>query len=110
LAPDAISDEGAAASQHGLTSLEDRELRQLTWFSAVGDISDRAVGRLWALIGRDRRTAVRDPRPNPSAPAKDEEPTRLPPLGLDRSSSVVCPNCGALLPTQDGARSDDPER
>jgi hypothetical protein len=101
LAPDRISDEGAANRQAGLTSLEDRELRQLTWFSAVGDLSDKAVNRLWQLIGRDRRTAVRDPRPNPGSPQDDEEPPRLSPLGLDRSSSLVCPNCGSLLPPQD---------
>lgn len=103
MAPDATSDEGEAGSYQGLTTLEDHELRQLTWFSAVGDLSERAVARLWQLIGRDRRTAVRDPRPNPSAPTKDDEPTRLPPLGLDRSSLVVCPNCGSLLPPQNQA-------
>jgi hypothetical protein len=100
LAPDATTDEEAGSSYQGLTAREDHELRQLTWFSAVGDLSDKAVGRLWQLIGRDRRTAVRDPRPNPSTPEKDEEPSTLPPLELDRSSSVQCPNCGALLPTQ----------
>lgn len=109
MAPDAVSDEGAAGGEQGLTSLEDRELRQLTWFSAVGDLSEKAVGRLWQLVGRDRRTAVRDPRPNPSAPAKDDEPTRLPPLELDRSTSAVCPNCGALLPTQEGPLSGGAE-
>jgi hypothetical protein len=103
MAPDATSDEETASPNQGLTVREDQELRQLTWFSAVGDLSDKAVGRLWQLIGRDRRTAVRDPRPNPTGPVEDDEPGRLPPLGLDRSASVVCPNCGSLLPTQDRA-------
>jgi hypothetical protein len=86
----------------GLTALEDLELRQLTWFSLVGDLSERAVARLRQLIRRDRREEVRDPRPNPSAPAEDEEPTTLPPLDMDRISSITCPNCGALLPSQAG--------
>jgi hypothetical protein len=105
LAPDATTDEEAAGRYSGLTAKEDHELRQLTWFSAVGDLSDKAVSRLWQLIGRDRRTAVRDPRPNPSRPEEDEEPILTPPLQLDRSSSVVCPNCGALLPSQHRASS-----
>jgi hypothetical protein len=103
MAPDATSDEETAGAPHGLTVGEDQELRQLTWFSAVGDLSDKAVARLWQLIGRDRRTAVRDPRPNPGGPVEDDEPSRLPRLGLDRSASLVCPNCGSLLPTQDPA-------
>ncbi|HUJ66245.1 MAG TPA: hypothetical protein VLX59_11945 [Acidimicrobiales bacterium] len=86
----------------GLTPAEDYELRQLTWFSAVGDLSERAVGRLWQLIGRDRRTAVRNPRPNPSSP-RDDEPSTLPSLEMDRTASMTCPNCGALLSTKDRA-------
>jgi hypothetical protein len=106
MASDATTDEEAAGSFRGLSAREDHELRQLTWFSAVGDLSDKAVSRLWQLIGRDRRTAVREPRPNPSAPSDDDEPSRLPPLGPDRGSSLVCPNCGSLLPTEVRALSD----
>jgi hypothetical protein len=96
--------EGLADSRDGLTTVEDNELRQLTWFSSVGDLSDRAVGRLWQLIGRDRRGEVRDPRPNPSGPEDDEMPTRLPPLEMDRTASSTCPNCGALLNSEDRAQ------
>ncbi len=95
--------EGPAKSRDGLTAVEDHELRQLTWFSSVGDLSDRAVNRLWQLIRRDRRGEVRDPRPNPSAPEDDEMPTRLPPLEMDRTASSTCPNCGALLRDEDRA-------
>jgi hypothetical protein len=96
--------EALGESRHGLTAVEDNELRQLTWFSSVGDLSDRAVRRLWQLIGRDRRGAVRDPRPNPSAPEEDEMSTLLPPLEMDRTALSTCPNCGALLHSEDRAQ------
>jgi hypothetical protein len=95
--------ESLAAGRDGLTAVEDHELRQLTWFSSVGDLSERAVNRLWHLVRRDRRGEVRDPRPNPSAPADDEMPT-LPPLEMDRTASSTCPNCGALLRDSDRAQ------
>jgi hypothetical protein len=98
--------DGRADSPDGLTAVEDSELRQLTWFSAVGDLSEKAVTRLWQLIGRDRRVAVRDPRPNPSTPEDDEPPTGLPPLELDRTALHTCPNCGALLPNEERARNE----
>jgi hypothetical protein len=97
--------EGSADSRDGLTAVEDDELRQLTWFSSVGDLSERAVNRLWQLVGQDRRGKVRDPRPNPGAPEDDEMPTRLPPLEMDRTASSTCPNCGALLRYEDRARN-----
>jgi len=99
---DVSTGDGPPGDDQGLTPGEDYELRQLTWFSAVGDLSEKAVGRLWQLIGRDRRRAVRNPRPNPSAPL-DEEPSTLPPLEMDRTASMTCPNCGALLSTEDRA-------
>jgi hypothetical protein len=91
--------EAPAASQSGLSTSEDRELRQLTWFSRVGDISERAKTRAFELLGRDRRAWVRDPRPNPSSPADDDVST-LPPLQMDPIASMSCPNCGAILPHQ----------
>jgi hypothetical protein len=98
--------EELADSHTGLTAVEDNELRQLTWFSSVGDLSDRAVSRLWQLIGRDRRGEVRDPRPNPSAPADEDPPTELPPLEMDRTALSTCPNCGALLRNEDRVQND----
>ena len=92
-------------SDDGLTVVEDNELRQLTWFSSVGDLSDRAVTRLWQLIGRDRRAEVRDPRPNPSAPVDEDPPSQLPPLEMDRTALSTCPNCGAFLRDEDYDRS-----
>jgi hypothetical protein len=96
--------EGLTDIRDGLTAVEDNELRQLTWFSSVGDLSEKAVNRLWHLIRRDRRGEVRDPRPNPSGPEDDDRPTRLPPLEMDRTASSTCPNCGALLRNEDGTQ------
>jgi hypothetical protein len=89
--------ETPAVDLQGLTTSEDRELRQLTWFSRVGDVSEKAKARVFDLLGRDRRAWVRDPRPNPSSPADDEAST-LPPLPMDPIASTSCPNCGAILP------------
>lgn len=82
--------------QPALTPAEDHELRQLTWFSKVGQLSDRSAQRLSELSGRDRRNGVRDPRPNPSSP-DDDQPSTLPPLEMDHVSSITCPNCGSIL-------------
>jgi hypothetical protein len=89
--------ETPAGRHSGLTTSEDRELRQLTWFAKVGDISEKAKNRAFELLGRDRRSWVRDPRPNPGSPA-DDEVTNLPPLQMDPIASMKCPNCGAILP------------
>jgi hypothetical protein len=81
----------------GLTTSEDRELRQLTWFSLVGQLSQKSQGRVAALKGRDRRTDVRDPRPDPSATDDDAPPAPVL-VERDRISSKTCPNCGYILP------------
>jgi hypothetical protein len=104
--PDEKTGEALGDGRDGLTAVEDNELRQLTWFSSVGDLSEKAVNRLWLLIGRDRRGEVRDPRPNPSAPEDDEMPTRLPPLEMDRTALSTCPNCGAFLYGEDRAPNE----
>jgi hypothetical protein len=95
--------EAPACGHPGLTTSEDRELRQLTWFCRVGDLSEKAKARVFELLGRDRRAWVRDPRPNPSSPAADEL-TTLPPLQMDEIVSITCPSCGAILP--DNGRAD----
>ena len=83
--------------QSGLRTSEDHELRQLAWFSRAGQLSEQSRARLSDLVTRDRRAEIRDPRPNPSNPLDDDMPSTLPPLELDRSSQLVCPNCGCVL-------------
>jgi hypothetical protein len=79
-----------------MTPAEDHELRQLTWFSRAGSLSESAAERLAELVTRDRRADVRDARPNPSVPM-DEESSTLPPLDMDWISSLSCPNCGSIV-------------
>lgn len=95
----------------GLTPTEDRELRQLTWFARAGSLSEPSLARMSDLVARDRRREVRDARPNPNTPAA-EEATTLPPLQMDSTDHVSCPNCGTLLravrehgPSQEDAAS-----
>ena len=45
---------------------EDNELRMLTWFKLVGNVSEMTRRRLTDLLARDRRKNVRDPRPDPA--------------------------------------------
>jgi hypothetical protein len=89
-----------------MTPEEDHELRQLAWFSKVGTLSEKAAARLGDLVERDRRSEVRDARPNPSVPETDEVST-LPPLQMDQiSSSFTCPSCGSTVrPDQEFAPS-----
>lgn len=94
----ASADDELTDAQPALTAAEDHELRQLTWFSRVGQLSERSAARLSELRERDKRTDVRDPRPNPASP-EDDEPSSLPPLQMDRIASITCPNCGSILPT-----------
>jgi hypothetical protein len=96
-------DEGPMNGGKGLTRSEDQELRQLTWFSKIGDVSEKTMARVLELLGRDRRAEVRDPRPDPREP-EEYEPTTLPPIEMDRAASMVCPNCGAMWPDRDRAR------
>lgn len=95
--------EGPVQSYQGLTRSEDDELRQLTWFSKTGDVSERTTARVSELLGRDRRAEVRDPRPNPGGP-QDGEPTRLPANEMDGAAPMTCPNCGAIWRGRDRAR------
>jgi hypothetical protein len=74
-----------------LTAAEDGELRQLTWFSKAGQLSEPSHGRLEDLKARDRRSGIRDPRPDPISRAGDEVGERL---RLDQDGSNRCPNCG----------------
>ncbi len=98
----ASADEKLPERQPALTPAEDHELRQLTWFSKVGQLSERSAARLSELMDRDRRNEVRDPKPNPSSP-EDDEPSTLPPLQMDHVASITCPNCGSILPGTDRA-------
>ena len=82
----------------GLTPAEDDELRQLTWFSMVGQLSESSTQRILELRAKDRRTKVRNPRPDPSA----SRTTPVPPVAAAKleshpqstPSQFTCPNCG----------------
>lgn len=88
----------------GLTISEDHELRQLTWFSKVGHMSETARARLSELRQLDRREEVRNPKPDPSV-VEDRSRT-LPALQYDSASSLSCPNCGYQLSSRrDGSLS-----
>ena len=83
----------------GLTAEEDDELRQLTWFSMVGQLSDESEARLLELKGKDRRSNVRNPRPDPSVSrmGTPESPATPPVLVHEPGAapaSFTCPNCG----------------
>ena len=83
----------------GLTAEEDNELRQLTWFSMVGQLSDTSRTRLLELKRKDRRNKVRNPRPDPSAsnmgtPDSPTMPASLVHEGGTATASFTCPNCG----------------
>ncbi len=94
---DAHADGTTPGGRPGLTPSEDRELRQLTWFSRAGQLSEKTLARLAYLMARDRRREVRDPRPDPSDPGDDDPRNPLPPPGLDRGGLMKCPNCGTVL-------------
>jgi hypothetical protein len=83
-----------------MTPAEDYEVRQLTWFSRVGSLSEKSADRLAELAIWDRRGEVRDARPNPSVPVT-EESSSLPPLDMDWISSIACPYCGSTIPLDD---------
>jgi hypothetical protein len=74
-----------------LTSAEDSELRQLTWFAQVGSLSEKSQARLAELKARDRRETVRDPRPDPDS--MDVQPLGAK-LSVDAVESASCSNCG----------------
>ena len=88
-----------ALDDHGLTAEEDNELRQLTWFSMVGQLSDTSRMRLQEQKGKYRRNKVRNPRPDPSAsrmgtPDSPAMPATLVHEGSPTTASFTCPNCG----------------
>jgi hypothetical protein len=81
----------------GLTSAEDDELRQLTWFSMVGQLSETAKERILELRAKDRRSRVRNPRPDPTASRGVDDDVRAVPVGAaapESPSVITCPNCG----------------
>jgi hypothetical protein len=81
-----------------LSPSEDDELRQLTWFSMVGQLSETAQERILELRARDRRSNVRNPRPDPSATRTADTPATA--TGFEERSEgspvLKCPNCGFL--------------
>lgn len=88
----------------GLTPAEDNELRQLTWFSMVGQLSESSNERILELRAKDRRTKVRNPRPDPSA-SRTSTDAPVPPPKLDShaqsaSGHFTCPNCGFVQRAQ----------
>jgi hypothetical protein len=88
----------------GLTPAEDNELRQLTWFSMVGQLSESSNERILELRAKDRRTKVRNPRPDPSA-SRSSTDAPVPPPKLDSQPQSVpghftCPNCGFVQRAQ----------
>lgn len=67
---------------------EDNELRLLTWFKLVGNVSEISRRRIADLRARDRRNDVRDPRPDPAnVPPPDDPslPLRNPPPRVETS-------------------------
>lgn len=74
-----------------MTSADDSELRQLTWFASFGQLSDESRARLADLKARDRRSRVRDARPDPITGQADEAGPRLTPA-VKRTTG--CGNCG----------------
>ena len=100
-----MSEQPSTTGVSRLSLEEDHELRQLTWFSKVGHLSEASTARLAELQDRDRRTDVRDPRPDPSCEEEEPTATRLP--EPDRLSGSTCPNCGFILQDGPGLRRDD---
>jgi hypothetical protein len=89
----------SSLDSRGLTTEEDNELRQLTWFSLVGHLSDASQARLLELRARDRRSKVRNPRPDPSvsrmgAPDLQAAPPPVVAEADTTPGNFVCPNCG----------------
>lgn len=100
MAQDVPAGADGGGEEVGLSVSEDREMRQLSWFSAAGSLSEASRARLQELRERDRRDEVRDARPDPScAPGENPAPSRL---EADRVASITCPNCGAVVPAGPG--------
>ena len=85
------SDAGADSPElPKLTPAEDAEMRQLAWFAKAGDLSERSQARLSELRARDRRTAIRDPRPDPTTGSTGPATS----FRSERAVLSPCPNCG----------------
>lgn len=91
-----------------LTSEEDAEMRQLTWFASFSQLSEESQARLASLKARDRRTAVRDARPDPVSRHADLSATRVEPAAPltgrcahcafeVKGPALACPACGQPL-------------
>jgi hypothetical protein len=74
-----------------MTAAEDTELRQLTWFASCGQLSETSRSRLTQLEAMDRRSQVRDTRPDPISRDGDQVGARLAPQTVE---TVTCQNCG----------------
>jgi predicted Zn-ribbon and HTH transcriptional regulator len=74
-----------------LSAAEDSELRQLTWFARVGQLSETSRSRLTQLKAKDRRGDVRDTRPDPVSRDGDQVGARL---ASQPVATVTCQNCG----------------
>lgn len=110
------SDEGGSDLPR-LTPAEDAEMRQLAWFAKAGHLSDKSQARLSELRARDRRKAIRDPRPDPSSGgggaatrfrSEESERSACPNCGFGRSAAAgpsgSCSNCGYSARADDEAR------
>lgn len=96
-----MADDQNTTATKPMTLLEDAELRQLTWFGLAGDLSDESQDRLDALRAKDRRAAVRDPRPDPMSQDNDgrsyirsPEPEPNTEAECDARARLRCSNCG----------------
>jgi hypothetical protein len=74
-----------------MSAAEDSELRQLTWFARVGQLSEASRSRLTQLKAIDRRGQVRDARPDPVSRNGDLVAAKL---ASQPVTTVKCENCG----------------
>lgn len=96
-----MANDDTSSAQPRLTPLEDAELRQLTWFGLAGAISDESQHRIAELRSRDRRSEVRDPRPDPISQdsdgrryISDADSVLDSPPDAHPDGAVSCSNCG----------------
>jgi hypothetical protein len=104
-----MADNDTPQAHSRLTPLEDAELRQLIWFGLAGDLSEKTLERIEELRARDRRTEVRDPRPDPVSQdsngrryISDSEGEAKPDAERQLNPVVSCSNCG-YLPVEPGS-------
>jgi hypothetical protein len=96
-----MADDDRPEAKPRLTSIEDAELRQLTWFGLAGDLSEGSKDRIAQLRARDRRSGVREPRPDPISQESDgrryiSDPDPEPETEAhpERYVAGSCSNCG----------------